>query len=612
MDIVRIATLVAAALLAAAFWASARVLGGRLAGLLRQEGLPASTTTALGLAAFALAGVALGAFGLLWWPVVAVLALLPAATALPKACRRARGSLAEAHPEARDVAQIVATAAPVALACVALATLPVFHYDLLTNYLGVAKQYLLAHRIAPLPWNIFSSASLPLHALLTYPLALNALLGEGPFAFGWGSVFGFFHLLCLVGAAQAMWDVARRLVPRAAGYAAALGTALWLTMPQSLLLDALRNVEFVTTFFALAIVAGVVAAPAPGAAAIGALCGFLVAAKAQHGAWALVAAVVLVWRARSWRPLPAFAAGGAVLLAPQLIRNWAAFGSPLFPYAGGAEPWRTVADHWLATNAVALPHSAAELGRRLVRLATLQPESGFTLVLLLLALIRRVRVGVLWLFVLAPVLALTLTSAATYHVLRWIQPALALALLVAAANAAALTIRRPTTRWALAALPLASLVLALQFTGGLLGRPDQLLLAPDEIVAHRLPSLASRADLVGLAPDRVLYLGEINGYYGAENGVLPAPPNVAMLNRYLAGTTASEVGQRLAAAGFRLLAVNPTPPASLAHSAPGMWADDRQRRALADFLARAPEVAVRGPLRVVRVLSAPASRPSPP
>jgi len=558
---------------------------------------------------YALTGTMLGLVGALRWPLVAALALVPALVTAPRWARPGHLGGALAPWLAAIRAEPVAAAGLAALTAgyTALATLPVFHHDMVVNYLAVPKAYLLAGNAAPLPWNVFSSTSFALHGLLAFPVALNAVLPDGPFAFGWGTVYGAFHLIVTVASVWVLGEILSRARPRPAALAvpgAALGAILWLMMPQTALLGALKLVEMVTTFVALALVVEVVdldRSTVQAGTAAGLLAGLLVAAKAQLGAFAALAAIVLVLRRRSLRPVVGFGLAALVVLLPQLGRNGIAYGAPLFPYlGGGGEPLQAAHD-WMAINAVALPTGAAELGRRLAELVTLQPETGISVALLLLAVLAPVRATWLVAFGVVPVITLTVASGATYHVLRWGQASLVLLFGVAGMGLAALLARHRWLRFPAALILAVGALLATRFTCGTIGGCSQLLLPPEEVVARHIPSLPARQRLIELPEARVLYLGELDGCYGLENGILPSPHDGGPLLASLVAPDPDTTLRRLADAGIDVVTVDRAFDQILGPRAPWHALDAEQRRSFALMLSGLEPIPVPAPVRAFRI-----------
>ncbi len=604
----RLATMLAAGVLAGLFWFSAMVVGGWLGHRLTQRGLSGPGAAALGLAAYALAGAALGLFGALWWPLLATLALLPSLVRAPLWARpeRIRDAAIPWLSAVRAEPVALVSFAVAAAGYAALATLPLFHHDMVVNYLAVPKAFLLAGSSTPLPSNVFSSTSFALHALLAFPVALNALLPDGPFTFGWGTVYGAFHLITVLASVWALGGVLAHALPdpTEAKRGAVLGAVLWLAMPQTALLEALKLVEMVTTFVALALVVEIVEhqdRSVRSGMAAGLIAGLLVAAKAQLGAFAAVAGVVLLVRRRSLRPALGFGAGTLLMVVPQLVRNGIAYGAPLFPYVGGSGEPLAAARDWMSINAVSLPSGFVDLAHRIGSLLALQPETGISLALLPLAFLGRVRAP--WLYALAvlPLVALSAASGAAYHVLRWGQSSLVLLFGAAGVGLAALLARRPLLRLPAAAVLAAAMLLAGRFTCSTLGGCSQLLLAPEKVVASHIPSLPARELLIRDRNARVLYLGELDGYYGLENGILPSPHDAGPLLASLVAPDPDATLRRLVAAGVDILAVDRAFDHILGPRAPWAALTADQRAVLGRLLRTLEPIDVPPPVRAFRV-----------
>ncbi len=616
---VRAAFLLAGLALAAVFSAGAAAVGTATVRWIapgRRFSVP--VRLALGLVVYALVGCLLGLVGLLRVPVVATLALLPGAVAASRCFRSGRGTLEPVRALVASLgseAWLALPTVPIAAAYLAAWTLPTFHHDVVSNYVGVPAAYLVRGGAWPLEWNVFSAASFLLHGLVVFPLSLDAVLPEGELLFGWGSVWGGFHLLAVLGCAWAGADLVGRLTAdRVAGRRAGwLGVLLWLVIPQTLLLAGLELVEFVTTFVALAL-ARLVADEGGrrGAAAglvAGLLAGFLVAAKPQLGAFSAVALALLLAGERSRRTLSGAAAGCTLALLPQVVRNWIAYGAPLFPWLGGSGSARAAADDWLSINAVGLPSGPFELGERVVRTLTVHPEAGFAAAVTVAVLAARPVRRWPWALAVVPLVATAAASDAAYHVLRWSQASLVLLMGLAGMGLVGLLGHRRWGRAAITVALLAGLVPAVRFVCATIGGCSQLGWAPSAAVASHIPSLAARAALAAL-PERVLYLGELDGFYGVENGILPSPHDGrAVLARY-AAREPETIRRRLADDGIGILAVDRAFDGILGPRAPWAELGPSERAALGRLLATLEPVAVPAPVHAYRLGPA-QTRPSP-
>jgi hypothetical protein len=325
---------------------------------------------------------------------------------------------------------------------------------------------------------------------------------------------------------------------------------LWLSMPQTLLMALLESADFLTTYLALAIAGVTVRAKSrDDGLIVGALCGLLVAAKPQLAVFGICAIVIVVSSLPRWRGLPA-AAVAALLPALAMLRNLICFGSPLFPYHGGAPHHAEPARALLTENAIAPPDSVALLIDRVWRLATLQPETGITLLAVLLILFARVRSARFWLLSSAALLIPVLSSSHAPTVLRWAQPGLILLLLAAAVNLIELSSSTRAIRWAATGFLMISLWLALNFLANTAGPFTHLTQGRDSFLSSQIPSYTVRHELVRRS-GRVLWLGELFGYYGAVKGPIPAPQNGSSLEPILGSGPAEAIRERLRTRGVR-------------------------------------------------------------
>lgn len=509
---------------------------------------------AAGLTVYAAAGVALGSLNLYRWPLVLAAAVGPGliavrrgVTALREAATELRGMTVGVRPD-----PVWVSGGLVAAIYLAVAVAPSFHYDLLVNYLGVPKDYLIRGDLAALPHNIHSSLSLALHVLIGYPLALSELLNRSEFLFGTASVWGALHLIVIIATGRRLQLLAGALIAdrgiaRQAGWTA---LALWLTMPQTLLLALLENAEFLTTYLGVAI-AGVAIGGRrrDDPLIVGALCGLLVASKPQSAIFAAAAlGIVVIPRWRSWRSLAALAAAG-LLPAAAMLRSAIVFGGFFFPYRPGAGPEAEAARALLAENAVSLPESLGALVGRITAVATLEPETGVTLVIIVLVLLGRVRSPRFWALAAAALATPLLTSANATNTLRWVQPGLLMLLLAAAINLVELAPQRGPVRWATAAFLAASLVLSVSFVVRTTGPFPHLVMTEDAFLAERIPTFEVRRGLMRRSGN-VLWMGELYGYYGAAKGPIPAPQNGAYFSRFLGAGSPEEIRGRLTAGGY--------------------------------------------------------------
>ncbi len=636
--IANIAAMVPAAVLALLLWSGAHELGRWLLSAARAR--PSDVwlaRQATGVVTLTFVATALAAAGLLRWQLLAAGVLVPASAGLIRfvraagAAARSRTWLARrSHRPAAAARDAPALAIqpvwiplfiPALLAVLLLADqtlVPVFHYDLLANYLGVAKEYLIAGNSAPLPHNIFSSLSLPLHALFTYPLALGELINRSPFLFGHGEVYAALQVLLLLLAAVPLdrIAIAGSVLPgrRERRLAVALTLLLWVSLPQTPLLVGLHSAEVVTTYLALVAVALALTSKGGSAAdgiVTGALGGLLLAAKLQLVTIIAVCALYMAFRGRSRRCLTRFAAAAAVVMLLFQLRNWSAFGNPLFPYLGGSGAAAATARGLLATNAVSYHVTLSRTAANLFRFLTQQPETGITFAALAAAAFGRVRSGWLYAFALTPVLAISAITDNAYNALRWAQVGALLLLLIAAINLAPVVARSPLVRWATAVFLTAALLLAGGFTGGLLGLTRHLYEPRDVYLASEIPSYPVRRALVQ-EPGRALYLGEISAFYGARNGLLPSPQDHRFLDRYFGTTDPREIGHRLAADRIRWVALNRRTVRLNGDEAPWPGLPPKRAAALRAFLATQIVAATGSGITVYDVEPGITTRGSPP
>jgi hypothetical protein len=582
-----------AAALAGFFLWSVHSTGARIAAWLRLTATDdQATRLALGLTAYVLIGLALGAVGWYRWPVLVVCAVAPGLVNARRGLARVR-ELFDATGRARFYCGIDlpygTVLSALILGYVALAAAPSFHYDLLVNYLAVPKDYLLQGHLGSLPHNVHSSLSLALHVVVGFLLALSEPINRTDFLFGTAPVWGAFHLIAIVAIGHRLRALAVALSPTrdCARRAGLLGLALWLTMPQTALLALLENAEFATTYLAVAIAGAVLTVKQRNdPVVVGLLCGLLVAAKPQAAAFAGIAMVVAIARSSVAKAVTS-AAAAALLPTIAMIRNYWEYGSPLFPYLGGSGSDATASRLLLAENAVRMPDGVLDLLGRLSRLAMLQPETGITVLVLILVVFARVRNPGFWALTAVAILAPVVSSSNAHNLLRWTQPGLVLLTLAAAVNLVELVPSRSPVRWAIAALLAANLALAVSFVVRTTGPCDHLRESTTRFMSRQIPDYPMRLELMG-RERRVLWLGQLFGYYGAAKGAIPAPQNGAWLANHLGNGTVEEIHQRLGASGFRWIAVSRLHGATAPDSAYWSWLDDSGRRTLEDLVRSLP------------------------
>jgi hypothetical protein len=547
---------------------------------------------AIGLSAYAVAGILLGAAGLYRWPLLVALAVAPGLTALVRgaAVHRGRAGKLRTALSTLDLGPAWIAAGATAAIYLAAAAAPSFHYDLLVNYLGVPKDYLIQGSIAGLPHNIHSSLSLMLHVLIGYPLALSQLVNRTDFLFGTAAVWGALHLIAIAACGHRLVRLASALTTegRSARWAGWVALLLWLAMPQTLLLALLENAEFVTTYLAIT-VAGVTLAATrrDDSLVVGALCGLMVASKPQTAAFAAAAVMIAVLRSRPMARAPAAVAAAVVLPLVAAIRNRIVYGGLLFPYRSGPGVDGDAARALMSENAVSLPAGAGELASRAWEVATLQPESGITLIAAALVLLGRVRRPGLWVLAAIALLTPVITSANTHNSLRWIQPGLLLVLLAALLNLAPVASRRSSVRWATTGFLVASLGLAVGFVVRTTGPFPHLLMTEQRFMATRIPTYEVRTAMME-RPGRVLWIGELYGYYGAAKGPIAAPQDSAYFERYLGLRSAAAIRDRLNGDGIAWLSLCRLHRATAPSSGNWSWMTEQDVQTVGTLLSALP------------------------
>jgi hypothetical protein len=482
--------------------------------------------------------------------------------------------------------------AAVAVFYALLACAPAVHYDLLVNYLAVPKDYLVSGSTAPLPANVFSTLGFGLHSLILYPLALSELVNGSVFLFGGAEVVGFANLGAMAVAGAAAVRLGSRLSDNlpGAGRGSLVAVLLWACMPQNLLVGALELPDPMVTCIAIVMVASLVAAARGGGAgdalACGVASGLLVAAKPQAAVPAVVVGLWWLLRLRRDRSSGVYFAGALVAWLPTAIRSWVHLGSPLAPFLGGAGRAEAVG-RLLAENAVDLPSGVAAFGGRLLDLVTLYPEVGLVPLGLLGLVLARPRVPVVVVIAVVPVVVLCLASGSTHNVLRWLQAPALLLLVLAGDGAAGLAQRVPVVRALPLVLAVASLGIGLRWVDETVGAWRGLK-APDETVRATVSAFDLRRRMAASPADRALWIGEVQGYWGARNGTFPTVRDGAYVGRVLA--SAHPVA-RLQELGFT--AVVRTHGRDWMLEEQGFWRDvgpspAAARRALDELLAGLP------------------------
>ncbi|RLE26653.1 MAG: hypothetical protein DRJ65_05040 [Acidobacteria bacterium] len=526
---------------------------------------PLIAEAVLGTVSLLLAAALMACFGLYLWPVLVVLVLAPLVT-LPATTKHWKEILKNVLPF--RVSPMAWATGLVILIAVLQTAAPAVHFDLLVNYLGVARDELLQGHLGALPYNIHSALSLPLHILGAFVLALGEPLNLGPFSFGSAPLWS----LLIAASITASVLLIVRLVALCSsgkgkerawtGWAAA---TLWLVTPQTLLLAQLQSAEFVITVIALALAVTALAAARSEATGdlviVGLLGGILVACK-PHSAVLVLVAWGIAGKGRPPRQIFAGLAAGMVLPLVTAIRSALVFGHPLFPWMGPADP---AAAALMAENSVSLTINPIEIGHRLFRLATLQPESGVLFAVIILGLLGRRRFSTLWFLGGLQVLALVAATGNTVNTLRWAQPVLPILI---AASLIGLNARfadglpQRVFRYGFLALLVCGLVLSLVFSQRTTGIAPQLGLTSQEYLSRRIPRFDARKSLA-LRDAPTLMLGEIIGAYTAPGCVIPGPQN---------GRWAREALQR--PEDFELLWIAPEGLEVLRRQPTWEWLDD--------------------------------------
>ncbi len=549
---------------------------------------------AAGVTAYTAMGVLLGATESFRWPLLAGLAVAPAFAAAPRLIRSATQkwpTLRNRRPTTLTIEPLEAVLGLLAVIYVVAAAVPTFHYDLLVNYLGVPKDYLIQGNLGALAHNVHSSLSMPLHAFIAFELSLGELLSGSPFLFGWAPVWGALHLIVIAAIGDLIRRMAVALAPDAqqAAFATPAALVLWLAMPQTLLLAVLENAEFLTTYLGLNIAfLTLTATRRDDVVVVGALSGLMIAAKPQLALFALTA-LVLVPTNGSWRRKAAGIILAAALPMTTQIRNLMVFGSFLYPYAGGTGAAAQAAQALLLENAAALPGSLTDMTRRCWRLVTLQPETGISLLALsaiFLAPVQRLR---FWILTAVATLVPLALSANTPNTLRWSQLGLVLLFLAAGLGLARVASKIRTTRWVAAALGLTAIWFAVSFTVATLGPIGFLTSGPEPVLKVMIPDYGVRRDLVQ-RPGRVLWMGELYGFYGARKGPIAAPQNGFSHGRLLGSGTPSELKDRLTAEGYGWICFNRRHRATGPESAHWEWLGTAQRESIAELLNSLPAI----------------------
>jgi len=341
---------------------------------------------------------------------------------------------------------------------------PITHYDSLVYHLALPNTYLQLGKIDTLPFNLYSAFPGACEAVYTFILGVLPSPEYAVNVFGW-------IIAAALGAATAEW--ATQLGGRRTGWLAA---ALWWTMPPVLLLSQGAYVDIplaAATFLAVRAFAAWITDPDAEAGILfaGFFCGLAVSIK-YTGAITetiLLGALFLIAgrRAGGLRVLAAFVAIALILPAPWLLKNWVTLGNPVFPFL---YKWIGAKVGWTAATANGYFTVLTEYTGKsnlLVDLITPWKDSGarggfdvlgdFGWPLLLvgslpaLFLAARRELRLLWIYFFLHAIAWYVSK----PVLRFLVPAMPMAVMLTAASLSALSIRGAVTRTATWTLTLA-------------------------------------------------------------------------------------------------------------------------------------------------------------
>lgn len=269
-------------------------------------------------------------------------------------------------------------------------------YDALSYHLQLPREWLASGRISPLPHNVYSflpgyleAAFLHLGALSFPPADDGLIAGDGERLIACQLLHAALALLAAWVTGHAAGLAARHVgadEPRA-HLAALLAGSLVLATPWAVVTGSLAyNDMGVVAIFAGAVVVTLCRAQDASPVARGALLGLLVATACSVKLTAVlfvlvpvaVLASVTTPRCSWWRTSIACAAVGVVVVSPWLLRNYAASGDPVFPFAAGlfAKPDGSLG-HWSAEQVAryASAHSFDGSWPERLRLLVLPDES---------------------------------------------------------------------------------------------------------------------------------------------------------------------------------------------------------------------------------------------
>ena len=341
---------------------------------------------------------------------------------------------------------------------------PITHYDSLVYHLALPSVYLRMGKIDSLPFNLYSAFPGGCEAVYTFVLGVLPAPEYAINVFGW-------ILAATLGGAMAEW--AGQLSGRRAGW---LAGALWWTMPPVLLLSQGAYVDIplaAATFLAIRSFAAWITDPDAEAGLLFAafFCGLAGSIK-YTGAiteFILLAALVLIVgrRAGGLRTIAAFVLIALLLPAPWLLKNLVTLGNPVFPFLyrwiGGKVGWTSVT----ASGSFRVLTEYTGKSNLLVDLITPWKSSGarggfdvlgdFGWPLLLVGALpalfvaARRELRLLWIYFFLHAIVWYVSK----PVLRFLIPAMPVAVILTAASLSRFSTRGPATRAAAGILTLA-------------------------------------------------------------------------------------------------------------------------------------------------------------
>jgi len=281
----------------------------------------------LGLLFFSFLGFLLGIFGLLFRPVLILLLVASVLYVLIKERGKVLVPFSQPLLPEKENLFFALVFLLMVIANLISAFSPVIFYDALVYHLGLPKEYLDAHRIFYLPYNMHGS--LPQGGEMIYLFAL--ILKSGVVGKLLNAFFGFFSALLL-------YFIGRKITSSdRGGFFPAL---LFYSLPQIFLLSTLVNVDLLSCFvlllslyFILRFLAG-----DKKALFLSALfSGFALSLKYQNviGVITLVFFIFLLKREKSfrrWRAVMLFLGISALILSPWLVKNLILTGNPVYPF----------------------------------------------------------------------------------------------------------------------------------------------------------------------------------------------------------------------------------------------------------------------------------------